>query len=249
MKGLSFKLWCGVGLLGLATLGAGSTYAQGAQVADPPIGGVCIYSKNNVLGRSLAGLSAHEQLAQLQQSSDIDLAAQRDRLSADERSLTGEKSRTPAANLDRRSTSLQRKAEQLTVLSRIRDRQINDTRAEAFGRIAATAEPLLSASVADHHCAILLDRGAGYSVTPDMDLTNDVIARLNGVMPTISLQLAQPEGGIRSQFPHRALRAIHARARKATRPRKTSVKPLKKRCHKACVAQPAPVTTIHGQGK
>ena len=246
MKGLSLKIWLGVGLWCVATMGAGSAPAQ---VADPPIGGVCIYSKNNVLGRSLAGLSAHEQLAQLQQSSDIDLAAQQDRLLADERTLSGEKSRMLAANFDRRSASLQRKAEQLTALSRIRDRQINETRAEAFGRIAATAEPLLTASVADHHCAILLDRGAGYSVTPDMDLTNDVITRLNGVMPIISLQLAPPEGGILSQFPHRARRPKHGPGSKTTRPLKGSVKPLKRRCHKACVSRPTSVTTTHDKGK
>ena len=246
MKGRSLKIWLGMSLLGFATLGAASAYAQ---VADPPIGGVCIYSKNNVLGRSLAGLSAHEQLAQLQQSSDTDLAAQRDQLLADERALTGEKSRIPVANFDRRSASLQRKAEQLTVLSRIRDRQIDDTRAEAFGRIAATAEPLLTASVTDHHCAILLDRGAGYSVNPDMDLTNDVITRLNGVMPIISLQLAPPEGGILSQFPHRARRPKHGPGSKTTRPLKGSAKPLKKRCHKACVSRPTSVTTTHDKGK
>jgi Skp family chaperone for outer membrane proteins len=243
MKTRILKIWLGVGLLGLATMSAGAAPAQGAPVSDPPIGGVCIYSKNNMLGRSLAGLSAHEQLAQLQQSSDIDLASQRNRLVADQRMLAGEKSRMLLATFDRRSESLQHRSDRLIALSRIRARQIAETRTEAFGRIAAAAEPMLTASVADHHCAILLDRGAGYSVNPDMDLTNDVISRLNGVMPTVSLQLAAPEGGILSQFPHPAPKA------KTIRPVKRAVKPLKKRCDKACAARLARVTPVHGRGK
>jgi hypothetical protein len=168
--------------------------------------------------------------------------------------LTGEKSRMLLSAYDKRSDSLQHRAERLTALSHIRSRQIAETRTEAFGRIAATAEPLLTASVADHHCAILLDRGAGYSVNPDMDLTNDVITRLNGVMPVINLQLAPPEGGIVSQFPHRApkmapSKAIHAPAVKSTRSLRRVVKPLKKRCDKACAERLARVTPVHGRGK
>jgi len=239
----SLKIWLGVGLLGLVTVSAEPAPAQGVPVSDPPIGGVCIYSKNNMLGRSLAGLSAHEQLAQLQQSSDIDLASQRNRLVADERALTGEKTRMLLSTYDRRSESLQHRSERLNELSHIRARQIAETRTEAFGRIAAAAEPLLTASVADHHCAILLDRGAGYSVNPDMDLTGDVISRLNTVMPTISLQLAPPAGGILSQFPHPAPKA------KVKRPVGRVVKPVKKRCDKACAARLARVTPVHGKGK
>jgi len=243
----SLKIWLGVGLLGLAAIGATPAPAQGVSASDPPIGGVCIYSKNNMLGRSLAGLSAHEQLAQLQQSSDIDLAAQRNHLVADERTLTGEKTRMLVSTYDRRSESLQHRADRLTALSRIRARQIAQTRTEAFGRIAAAAEPLLTASVADHHCAILLDRGAGYSVNPDMDLTGDVIARLNGVMPTISLQLAAPDGGILSQFPHAT---AHSTSKtKAAPPVRRVVKPVKKRCDKACAARLARVAPVSGRGK
>jgi Skp family chaperone for outer membrane proteins len=239
----SLQIWLGVGLLGLAAMSAGPAPAQGVTVSDPPIGGVCIYSKNNMLGRSLAGLSAHEQLAQLQQSSDIDLTSQRNRLVADERMLTGEKSRMLLSTYERRSESLQHRAERLAALARIRARQIAETRTEAFGRIAAAAEPQLTASVADHHCAILLDRGAGYSVTPEMDLTNDVINRLNGVMPTISLQLTPPEGGILSQFPH------PGRKTNTAHPPRRVVKPLKKRCDKACAARLARETPVHGRGK
>jgi len=243
----SLKIWLGVGLLGLVTMSAAPAPAQGVTVSDPPIGGVCIYSKNNMLGRSLAGLSAHEQLAQLQQSSDIDLAAQRNRLVADERALTAEKTRMLLSTYDKRSESLTHRAERLAELSRIRARQIAETRTEAFGRIAAAAEPLLTASVADHHCAILLDRGAGYSVNPDMDLTGDVISRLNGVMPTISLQLAPPPGGILSQFPHAKPRSTPKP--KAARPVGRVVKPVKKRCDKACAARLARVTPVQGRGK
>jgi Skp family chaperone for outer membrane proteins len=239
----SLKIWLGVGLLGLVTVSAEPAPAQGVSVSDPPIGGVCIYSKNNMLGRSLAGLSAHEQLAQLQQSSDIDLASQRNRLVADERALTGEKTRMLLSTYDRRSESLQHRSERLNELSHIRARQIAETRTEAFGRIAAAAEPLLTASVADHHCAILLDRGAGYSVNPDMDLTSDVISRLNAVMPAITLQLAPPAGGILSQFPHPAPKP------RVARPVGRVVKPVKRRCDKACAARLARISPVHGKGK
>jgi hypothetical protein len=82
-----------------------------------------------------------------------------------------------------------------------------------------------------------------------MDLTNDVINRLNGVMPTISLQLAPPEGGILSQFPRPVAKAKHKPAAKSLRPPRRMAKPLKKRCDKACAARLARVTPVHGRGK
>lgn len=175
-------------------LGVGSlASAQVVQASGAPIVGVCVYSENAMLGQSQAGLAANQQLAQLQQSVNADLRATRDKLVADDRTLTSQKAQLSAADFTQRAADLQRRARDLESLSRVRDNQLSRTRDEAVGRISKAALPVFNASLTAHRCAIVLDKGPVYSVNPVMDLTGEVVQGVNAAMPSISVPLAAPQ--------------------------------------------------------
>ncbi len=178
----------------LATLlVSGPALAQIVQAPGAPILGVCVYSESSLLGQSAAGIAANRQLAQIQQSVNAEFVAQRDKLVADDRALTAQKAQLTAADFNQRTAALQARARDLDALAKTRDNQLARTRDDAVGQISRAALPLFNASLTAHHCAIVFDRTPVYSVNPTMDLTGDVIQRLNGVMTSITLQLAAPQ--------------------------------------------------------
>ncbi len=183
-------------LMGLALAATLSGLAASASAqtrsAGPPIGGVCVYSENSVVTDSKAGIEAFEELAQLKQSMDADMRAARDKLVADERNLTSRQGQIPAAEFNNGTADLLKRAQDLAALTRTRENQVTRTWDGVVAQIRQAAQGQMTASAAAHHCAMILDRGAGYRVGSGMDLTGDVTQRLNGVMPTVTLQLAPP---------------------------------------------------------
>jgi Skp family chaperone for outer membrane proteins len=169
-----------------------SASAQTLRGAGPPIGGVCVYSENSVVTESKAGIAAFEELAQLKQSMDADMRAARDKLVADERSLTSRQGQIPAADFNAGTADLLKRAQDLAALTRTRENQVTRTWDGVVAQIRQAAQGQLNASAAAHRCAMILDRGAGYHVGAGMDLTGDVTQRLNGAMPAVNVQLAPP---------------------------------------------------------
>jgi len=169
---------------------ATSTSAQSLRSTGAPIGGVCVYSENSVVTDSKAGIAAFEALAQLKQSMDADMREARDKLVADERNLTNRQSQVPAAEFNAGTADLLKRAQDLAALTRTRENQVTRTWDGVVSQIRQGAQTQLAGSAAAHHCAMVLDRGAGYHVGSGMDLTADVTQRLNGVMPSVALQLA-----------------------------------------------------------
>ena len=185
-----WKTLSGAALTASIVASGAPAFAQIVQAPGAPLGGVCVYSENGLLGQSQAGLAANQQLAQLQKSVNAELSATRDRLVADDRALTAQKAQLSAADFNQKSADLQRRAQDLDSLSRVRNSQLSRTRDEAVRQISTAALPLFNASLTAHRCSIVLDKGPVYSVNPAMDLTGEIMQKLNAVMPTISVQLA-----------------------------------------------------------
>jgi outer membrane protein len=164
--------------------------AQVTPAPGAPLAGVCVYSENVILGQSQAGASANQQLTQLQTSVNNELRAARDKLVADDQALTAKKAQLSAADFAAQTTALQTRARDLQALATTRNGQLTRTRDGAIAQISKAALPLLNASLTAHHCSIVLDKGPVYSVNPAMDLTAEVMQRLNATLPAITVTLA-----------------------------------------------------------
>jgi outer membrane protein len=170
----------------------GPAVAQVAPALGAPLAGLCVYSENVILGQSQAGVSANQQLRQLQTSVNGELTAARDKLVADDRALTAQKAKLSAADFSAQTNALQTRARDLQNLASVRNGQLTRTRDGAIAQISKAALPLLNASLNAHRCAIVLDKGPVYSVNPAMDLTGEVMQRLNAALPSITVSLAPP---------------------------------------------------------
>jgi outer membrane protein len=166
--------------------------AQVTPASGAPLAGLCVYSENVILGQSQVGASANQQLSQLQTSINNELRAARDKLVADDQALTAKKAQLSAADFAAQGAALQARARDLQALANTRNGQLTRTRDGAIAQISKAALPLLNASLTAHGCAIVLDKGPVYSVNPAMDLTAEVMQRLNATLPATTITLAAP---------------------------------------------------------
>lgn len=176
----------------LAALASGAS-AQVVAAPGAPVAGVCVYSEEMVLAQSQAGASATQQLAKMQQSINAELKTANDALVSEARALEARKPSTPAAQYQQSATDLQRRAQAQDALTRTRGDQLVRTRDDAVRRIGTAALPALNASLTAHRCSIVLDKGRVYSVNAAMDLTPEVIQKVNASLPSLTLQLATPQ--------------------------------------------------------
>jgi Skp family chaperone for outer membrane proteins len=176
-----------------AVCATGPAAAQQIAVAPgAPIKGLCVYSQQEVLGQSQAGAAANQKLAGFQQSITAELKPTADKLNADAKDFDARRASLPAAQVQQQSADLQRRARDLDTLNRTRGDQLQRTRNDAINRISKASLPMLNASLTAHACALVVDKGSAYSVNPAMDLTGEVVQKLNAAMPSIDLQLAAP---------------------------------------------------------
>ena len=163
--------------------------AQVAPAAGAPIHGVCIYSQNEMLGQSQAGKIGTQKLVALQSGIDAELKPAADKLTADAKDLGARRGGMAASAYQQQVADLQRRAKDLDALDRARKDQLARTRNDAIARINRVALPLFNASVAAHGCALVLDKAPLYTANPAMDLTPDVVRRLDAALPSIDVQL------------------------------------------------------------
>jgi len=163
--------------------------AQVAPAAGAPIHGVCIYSQNEMVGQSQAGRIGAQKLLALQNAIDGELKPTADKLTADAKDLAARRGGMPSASYQQQVGDLQRRARDLESLDRARKDQVARTRSDVIARIGRVAQPLFSASVAEHGCALVLDKAPHYAANPAMDLTPDVARRLDAALPSIDVQL------------------------------------------------------------
>lgn len=180
---------------GAATLLALASGADAQVVAAPgaPLAGVCVYSEEMTLSQSRAAISANQQLAKMQQSISAEVKPTNDALINDAKGLEARKASMPAAQYQQSAADLQRRAQAQDTLIRTRNDQLARTRDQAVRQIGGAALPALNASLTAHHCSIVIDKGRVFSVNAAMDLTAEVIQKVNAALPSVTLQLAAPQ--------------------------------------------------------
>ena len=172
---------------------ASAANAQVVAAPGAPLAGVCVYSEEMTLTQSQAGAAANQQLAKMQQSVGAELKTTNDALISEAKALEARKASTPAAQYQQSASDLQRRAQAQDALTRTRNDQLGRTRDAAVRQIGAAALPALNAALTAHRCSIVLDKGRVYSVNAAMDLTPEVIQKVNAALPTVTLQLAAPQ--------------------------------------------------------
>lgn len=158
--------------------------------------GVCLLSRQEVVGTSQVGEAADARLKQLAQSARQQLDHDRDPLRRDiqafqqkAQSLKADDRKKQGQALQQRMEAFQNKAQQL-------NERIQLTRSKVMQRIGNDAEPVVQSVYKAHSCGLLLDRDSVLGGNMSNDLTADVVKGLNAKVKTISFNLEPlPKGG------------------------------------------------------
>jgi len=148
-------------------------------VTAPPIPGVCVLSQDVALRNSIVGKYVGQRLQQISQQSSAELNAQKTALETEAKTLEGQRQTLGETAFVAQANALNQKAGQFQQLVNIRSREIELTEAKALQRIGQDLSPLTLDVVRARNCAILLDKSAVFTANPAMDVTSDVIAKLD----------------------------------------------------------------------
>ncbi|HUO21299.1 MAG TPA: OmpH family outer membrane protein [Caulobacteraceae bacterium] len=161
----------------------------------PPLTGVCVFSRDMALNTSAAGVSVNTQLQQMEQSANATLAPQRDALAAEDKALSAEKAKLTPAKFQERVAALQQRAQAYSQTVQSRNAQFSQAHDKAQDQIAQAVTPLLVASITAHACSLIVERNSIYGANPAMDLTPEVIQKLNAALPTVTVVLGPAPTG------------------------------------------------------
>lgn len=176
-----------LGAFALATIASGAAQAQTAAANithGAPIAGVCVYDNEGARARSTAGQSVQTGMERLVQEVRGELTPYMTAIQTESQQL--EQGGAAADPNGTRHTALQARAQEFQQLNQMRTNELQYTQAVQVQAIDAAAEPIVVALYQERGCSILLNRAGVYSLNPAMDITNDVVQRLNTALPSLS---------------------------------------------------------------
>jgi len=177
-----------IGAVALASLVASAASAQTAGPAKPgpAIPGVCVYFNQQLMAQSTVGQSVQTRMQQLATEVQGEITPYGTAIQSEAQALQAGASTIPAAEQQTRRQALQQRVNEAQQLEQTRSEELRYTLSEQRRLISVAVEPLLVAIYQEKGCGIMLDRESVFIMNPAMDVTADVIARLNTSLPSLS---------------------------------------------------------------
>jgi len=177
-----------IGAVALASLVASAASAQTAGPANPgpAIPGVCVYFNQQLMAQSTVGQSVQTRMQQLATEVQGEITPYGTAIQSEAQALQAGASTIPAAEQQTRRQALQQRVNEAQQLEQTRSEELRYTLSEQRRLISVAVEPLLVAIYQEKGCGIMLDRESVFIMNPAMDVTADVIARLNTSLPSLS---------------------------------------------------------------
>ncbi len=174
---------------GMVAFSAQAAVAQ-SQLTNPgpALPGVCVYHNERMLAQSSAGQSLNQGMQRLVQEVQGELEPYGTAIQSEAQAIQAlsEDQRGP------RVQALQQRIQEAQQLEQTRDVELRYTRAQQINVIAQAVDPIIVAVYQERGCGLLLDRESVYVMNPAMDITDTVIERLNGQLPSLSFSRQAP---------------------------------------------------------
>ena len=155
----------------------------------PPLPGVCVFSRDVALGTSAAGVSVNQQLQQMEQAAQGSLNTERLAIQQADKALSADKAKLTPAKYQERVGALQQRAQAYEAGVQARSNQFSQARDNATGQIAQAITPILVTTISEHHCSLVIERNSLLGANPAMELTPEVIQKLNAALPGVTVTL------------------------------------------------------------
>lgn len=187
-------------LAGLAAALAAMLGAGPAALAQAPAGptfgpatpGVCLFDQAQAVANSQAGVSAEQQIKEFAVGIDAELKAERTAIYNDDHALALQKASLPSADYDQRVAQLRQRYAEVDHTRTVRDAQLDATRKTAAVQIMAALTPSLNEVITQRRCSFVLQRSVTYAAADALDITADVVQRMDARLNYVPLQLAPP---------------------------------------------------------
>jgi Skp family chaperone for outer membrane proteins len=184
LASISLGLVAGLALASPATAQAPAPAADA--LVGPLVPGVCVLGREAVFANAKVGQAANARLLELSKQAQAEIEAERAPIEADIKALETQKASLTPAQLDERGKPLAARWDGLQRKAGLRSREIEATRAKAFGRIATEAQPVIAQAYASRKCGVLFAREAMLGGNPGADLTAAVVQGLDARITTIT---------------------------------------------------------------
>jgi outer membrane protein len=142
--------------------------------------GVCVLSREGIVGGSKVGKYVQTRLGQLTSQVNAELSGEKTSIETAAKDLDAKKATLGQAAYQQQGTALQQRANALTEKAQQRDRELQATEQKAVQRVLQEATPFVGAEVKAKNCGVLLDANSILAANPNMDITPGVIAALDG---------------------------------------------------------------------
>ncbi len=161
-------------------------------LTGPAVAGVCLLSRDELIGHSKVGLAATARLRSLAGQVQTNLDAEKARLEARGKALEAKRATLTPQQFQAEGLALQKRAQALQAEFTERGRQIEATRASAYAQVLQATYPLVATAFTAHKCGLLLAREAALGGDFSNDLTPEVLAAFDAKGVPIAFDLAPP---------------------------------------------------------
>jgi outer membrane protein len=195
MKSLTY----GVFALALTFAGQAAAQAQGPANPGPVIPGVCVFHNERLLAQSTVGASVQAGMRRLSEEVSGELQPYAQAIDSEIGALEQGRGTLPQEEYAQRAQAVQQRIREGQQLEQQRQAELEYTLSMQLRAIAQAVDPILVAVYQERGCGLLLSREAVIEMNPAMDITDVVIQRLNGALPSLTFSRMTPPVQVQGQ--------------------------------------------------
>jgi Skp family chaperone for outer membrane proteins len=184
-------LVCGLAAAAVMSAHAAAA-APAAPLGGPLVAGVCLFSQDEVIGRSQVGQAASARLLSLKQGIQASLEAEKARLDRKGAALGAQRASIPPAQFQAEAAALEKRGQALQAEAAERQQQFEATRAKVLHLILDQAQPFVAQAYTAHSCGLLVSRDAVLGGNLGNDLTLDVLTAMDAKPQPLTFDLEPP---------------------------------------------------------
>ncbi|UDF02335.1 OmpH family outer membrane protein [Asticcacaulis sp. AND118] len=162
--------------------------AQPQTKPGPVIAGVCVYSNEAVMANAAVSKAAAQRLQQINQQAEAELEPDAAALEKERAGLATQQKTLTKDKFDPLAQAFMGKVKTFQDKAFIVNQELGRTEQEANVKVAQLVAPALSSTYEAKNCGMLVDRKAVLFANPAMDITGDVIAKLDAAKATVDIK-------------------------------------------------------------
>ena len=174
----AFALAIAAGSAALAQQPAAAAAAP-ATPAPPALPGVCAFSHDGAVAGSKLGQYIRQRMDTITKQTQAELQSTGESLQNDAKATDAARPSMSQEAFEQKALEIRQRSDAFQRLQQVREREVQMTAGKALQRFDTEANPLFEMSVRERSCSVVLDSDNTYFISPTMDITPQVVARLD----------------------------------------------------------------------